>query len=518
MFFNKNSLRVINKEVSKILALKPKMEVMSDEELKNQTQLFMDRLSKGESLDHLLPEAFATVREASRRVLHLEHFPVQLIGGIALHRGLIAEMKTGEGKTLVSTCPGYLNALTGRGVHIITVNDYLAKRDAEMMGQVYEALGMKAGVVLNQMSQLERKEAYACNVTYVTNNELGFDYLRDNMVTDMDQKVLRGLEYCIIDEVDSVLIDEARTPLIISGQSAKSTSLYVAANAFARKLTKGEQTELSKMDVLMGEEIKESGDFIVDEKDKLVHLTEMGVSKAEAFFHIENLSDPENMDIQHHINLALRANYIMFRNKDYIVKDDEVLIIDEFTGRTMPGRRYSDGLHQAIEAKEHVNIKRESKTFATITFQNFFNKFHKKAGMTGTAKTEEKEFRDIYNMPVLVIPTNKPVIRIDEEDVVYKTKKEKYRAIIKDAKDCYNRKQPVLIGTVTIETSELLSQMLQKEGIPHNVLNAKYVEKEAEIIKFAGQHGAVTIATNMAGRGTDICLDEEAKKLGGLNR
>lgn len=516
MFFNKNSLKAINKEVSKILALKPKMEAMSDEELKNQTSVFKERLSRGESLDRLLPEAFATVREVSRRVLHLEHFHVQLIGGIALHRGLIAEMKTGEGKTLVSTCPGYLNALTGKPVYIVTVNDYLAKRDAETMGQVYEALGMTVGVVLNRMSQAERKAAYASDVTYVTNNELGFDYLRDNMATSMDQKVLRNLEYCIIDEVDSVLIDEARTPLIISGQSDKSTSLYIAANLFAKKLVKGESRELTKMDVLMGEDVEETGDFIIDEKDKRAYLTADGVKKAEMFFHITNLSDPENVDIQHHINLALRANYLMSKNKDYIEKDGGILIVDEFTGRTMPGRRYSDGLHQAIEAKEHVEIKKESKTYASITFQNFFNKFKKKAGMTGTAKTEEKEFKNIYNLPVLVIPTNKPVIRIDEEDVVYKTKKEKYRAIIKDAKECYERKQPVLIGTVTIETSELLSQMLKREGIPHNVLNAKYVEREAEIIQYAGQHGAVTIATNMAGRGTDICLDKEAKELGGL--
>ena len=464
-----------------------------------------------------MPEAFATVREAARRVLNMEHYRVQLIGGIVLHQGRIAEMRTGEGKTLVSTAPAYLNALAGKGVHIVTVNDYLAKRDAEWMGRVHEFLGLTVGVVLNSMNNDERKKAYACDITYVTNNELGFDYLRDNMAIYKEQMVLRDLDYAIIDEVDSVLIDEARTPLIISGQSGKSTKLYEVCDVLARQLVKGkESAEFSKINAIMGEEIEEEGDFVVNEKDKIVNLTADGVKKVENFFHIENLADPENLEIQHNIILALRANYLMFRDKDYVVKDDEVLIVDEFTGRIMPGRRYSDGLHQAIEAKEHVKVRRESKTLATITFQNFFNKFRKKAGMTGTALTEEKEFRNTYGMDAIAIPTNKPVIRIDHEDAVYKTKKEKFNAVVNEIVETHQKGQPVLVGTITIETSEMLSRMLQKRGVPHKVLNAKYHELEAEIVADAGIHGAVTIATNMAGRGTDIKLDEESRALGGL--
>ncbi|CCX97293.1 protein translocase subunit SecA [Enterocloster bolteae CAG:59] len=447
----------------------------------------------------------------------MEHFPVQLIGGIVLHQGRIAEMRTGEGKTLVSTCPAYLNALKGKGVQIVTVNDYLAKRDAEWMGQVHRFLGMTVGVVLNDMTSEQRKEAYACDITYVTNNELGFDYLRDNMSIYKEQLVLRDLDYCIIDEVDSVLIDEARTPLIISGQSGKSTKLYEVCDVLARQLERGTVSkEFSKIDAIMGEEIEETGDFVVDEKDKVVNLTEQGVKKVEEYFHIENLADPENLEIQHNIILALRANNLMFRDKDYVVKDDEVLIVDEFTGRIMPGRRYSDGLHQAIEAKEHVNVRRESRTLATVTFQNFFNKYTKKAGMTGTAQTEEKEFRNIYAMDVIVIPTNRPMIRKDLEDAVYKTKKEKYKAVVDEVEKAHEKGQPVLVGTIAIETSELLSKMLTKKGIPHKVLNAKFHELEAEIVADAGIHGSVTIATNMAGRGTDIKLDEETKALGGL--
>ena len=468
-------------------------------------------------MDDVLPEAFATVREAARRTLNMEHFPVQLIGGIVLHQGRIAEMRTGEGKTLVSTCPAYLNALKGKGVQIVTVNDYLAKRDAEWMGQVHRFLGMTVGVVLNDMTSEQRKEAYACDITYVTNNELGFDYLRDNMSIYKEQLVLRDLDYCIIDEVDSVLIDEARTPLIISGQSGKSTKLYEVCDVLARQLERGTVSkEFSKIDAIMGEEIEETGDFVVDEKDKVVNLTEQGVKKVEEYFHIENLADPENLEIQHNIILALRANNLMFRDKDYVVKDDEVLIVDEFTGRIMPGRRYSDGLHQAIEAKEHVNVRRESRTLATVTFQNFFNKYTKKAGMTGTAQTEEKEFRNIYAMDVIVIPTNRPMIRKDLEDAVYKTKKEKYKAVVDEVEKAHEKGQPVLVGTIAIETSELLSKMLTKKGIPHKVLNAKFHELEAEIVADAGIHGSATIATNMAGRGTDIKLDEETKALGGL--
>ena len=493
------------------------MQAMSDEELKDQTRKFKERLAQGETLDDILPEAFATVREAAKRVLKMEHYPVQLIGGIVLHQGRIAEMKTGEGKTLVSTCPAYLNALAGKGVQIVTVNDYLAKRDAEWMGQVHEFLGLKVGVVLNSMTSEERKAAYQCDITYVTNNELGFDYLRDNMAIYKEQMVLRDLDYCIIDEVDSVLIDEARTPLIISGQSGKSTKLYEVCDVLAKQLVRGEESgEFNKLNAIMGEEITETGDFIVNEKEKVVNLTEQGVKKVEAFFHIDNLADAENLEIQHNIILALRAHNLMFRDKDYVVKDDEVLIVDEFTGRIMPGRRYSDGLHQAIEAKEHVNVKRESRTLATITFQNFFNKYAKKGGMTGTAQTEEKEFRNIYGMDVIVIPTNRPVIRKDLNDAVYKTKKEKFHAVVEEIVKAHEKGQPVLVGTITIETSEMLSQMLKKRGVPHKVLNAKYHELEAEIVAQAGIHGAVTIATNMAGRGTDIKLDDESKALGGL--
>ena len=510
-------LKYIYPIVDKIEKLRPTMQAMSDEELKDQTRKFKERLAQGETLDDLLPEAFATVREAAKRVLKMEHYPVQLIGGIVLHQGRIAEMKTGEGKTLVSTCPAYLNALAGKGVQIVTVNDYLAKRDAEWMGQVHEFLGLKVGVVLNSMTSEERKAAYQCDITYVTNNELGFDYLRDNMAIYKEQMVLRDLDYCIIDEVDSVLIDEARTPLIISGQSGKSTKLYEVCDVLAKQLVRGEESgEFNKLNAIMGEEITETGDFIVNEKEKVVNLTEQGVKKVEAFFHIDNLADAENLEIQHNIILALRAHNLMFRDKDYVVKDDEVLIVDEFTGRIMPGRRYSDGLHQAIEAKEHVNVKRESRTLATITFQNFFNKYAKKGGMTGTAQTEEKEFRNIYGMDVIVIPTNRPVIRKDLNDAVYKTKKEKFHAVVEEIVKAHEKGQPVLVGTITIETSEMLSQMLKKRGVPHKVLNAKYHELEAEIVAQAGVHGAVTIATNMAGRGTDIKLDDESKALGGL--
>ena len=514
---SERELKLIYPIVDKIVALKPEMEKLTDDELKDNTRKFRERLEKGETLDDILPEAFATIREASRRVLNMEHYPVQLIGGIVLHQGRIAEMKTGEGKTLVSTAPAYLNALKGNGVFIVTVNDYLAKRDAEWMGEVHRFLGLSVGVVLNAMTPDERRAAYNCDITYVTNNELGFDYLRDNMAIYKEQMVLRNLDYAIIDEVDSVLIDEARTPLIISGQSGKSTKLYEVCDILARQLERGEESaEFTKISAIMGEEIEETGDFIVNEKDKVVNLTEAGVKKVEEFFHIENLADPQNLEIQHNIILALRANNLMFRDKDYVVKDDEVLIVDEFTGRIMPGRRYSDGLHQAIEAKEHVNVRRESRTLATITFQNFCNKFTKKAGMTGTAQTEEKEFRNIYQMDVIVIPTNKPVIRHDNDDAVYKTKKEKFHAVVDEVVAAHEKGQPVLVGTITIETSELLSKMLTRRGVPHKVLNAKFHEMEAEIVADAGVHGAVTIATNMAGRGTDIKLDDKAKEIGGL--
>ena len=503
--------------VEKIESLRPDMQKLSDEELRGKTREFKKRLEEGETLDDLLPEAFAVVREAGKRVLGMEHFRVQLIGGIILHQGRIAEMRTGEGKTLVATLPSYLNALEGKGVHVVTVNDYLAKRDAEEMGKIHEFLGLTVGVVLNDMKQDERRAAYNCDVTYVTNNELGFDYLRDNMVIYKEQLVQRDLHYCIIDEVDSILIDEARTPLIISGQSGKSTKLYEACDILAQQLERGEAShEMTKMAAIMGEEVIETGDFVVNEKDKIVNLTEQGVHKVEKFFNIENLADPENLEIQHNITLALRAHNLMHKDQDYVVKDDEILIVDEFTGRIMPGRRYSDGLHQAIEAKEHVKIKRESKTLATITFQNFFNKYDKKGGMTGTAVTEEKEFRDIYAMDVVEIPTNRPVIRVDHEDAVYMTKKEKFNAVVNAVVEAHAKQQPVLVGTITIETSELLSRMLKRQGIKHNVLNAKFHELEAEIVSQAGQAGAVTIATNMAGRGTDIKLDDVARNAGGL--
>ena len=503
--------------VEKTESLRPEMQKLSDEELKHKTVEFKERLAKGETLDDLLPEAFATVREAAVRVLGMEHYRVQIIGGIILHQGRIAEMKTGEGKTLVSTLPAYLNALEGKGVHIVTVNDYLAKRDAEWMGKVHEFLGLTVGCVLNDMKSDERRAAYACDITYVTNNEDGFDYLRDNMVIYKEQLVQRDLHYCIIDEVDSVLIDEARTPLIISGQSGKSTKLYEVCDILAQQLERGEAShEMTKMAAIMGEEVIETGDFVVNEKDKIVNLTEQGVKKVEKFFTIDNLADPENLEIQHNIILALRAHNLMHKDQDYVVKDDEILIVDEFTGRIMPGRRYSDGLHQAIEAKEHVKVKRESKTLATITFQNFFNKYTKKGGMTGTALTEEREFRDIYGMDVVEIPTNVPVQRKDLDDAVYMTKKEKFNAVVNAVKEAHEKHQPVLVGTITIETSELLSRMLKREGIPHNVLNAKFHELEAEIVAQAGQADAVTIATNMAGRGTDIKLDDVARAAGGL--
>ncbi|MDE7283765.1 MAG: preprotein translocase subunit SecA [Lachnospiraceae bacterium] len=514
---SEREIKRINALVDQIESLRDSMMALSDEQLKDKTREFKKRLEDGETLDDILVDAYAVVREAARRVLGTEHYHVQLIGGIILHQGRIAEMKTGEGKTQTCLLPAYLNALEGKGVHVVTVNDYLAKRDAEWMGQVHESLGLTVGVVLNSMKPEERREAYKCDITYVTNNELGFDYLRDNMVIYKEQLVLRDLHYAIIDEVDSVLIDEARTPLIISGQSGKSTKLYEACDILARQLTRGEDMEeLSKMDAIMGVEREETGDFIVNEKDKVVNLTQQGVSKVERFFQIENLADPENIEIQHNIILALRAHNLMFRDQDYVVKDDQVLIVDEFTGRIMPGRRYSDGLHQAIEAKEHVKVKRESKTLATITFQNFFNKFEKKAGMTGTALTEEKEFRDIYGMDVIEIPTNKPVARTDRQDSVYKTRKEKLNAIVEAIIEAHAKDQPVLVGTITIEASEELSALLKKRGIDHKVLNAKFHEMEAEIVADAGIHGAVTIATNMAGRGTDIKLDDESRAAGGL--
>jgi len=514
---SQHELKRIAPIADKVESYRDTMMAYSDEELKGKTKEFKERLKKGETLDDILPEAYAVVREAGRRVLGMEHYRVQIIGGIILHQGRIAEMRTGEGKTLVCTLPAYLNALTEEGVLVVTVNDYLAKRDAEWMGQIHQFLGLTVGIVLHDLKEEERKAAYACDITYVTNNELGFDYLRDNMAIYKEQLVLRNLKYCIIDEVDSVLIDEARTPLIISGQSGKSTKLYELCDVLARQLQRGEyKGEMTKMQAIMQEEMEEDGDFIVNEKDKVVNLTEQGVHKVEQFFHIDNYADPENLEIQHNVTLALRAHNLMFKDKDYVVKDDEVLIVDEFTGRIMPGRRYSDGLHQAIEAKEHVKVKRESKTLATITFQNFFNKFEKKAGMTGTALTEEKEFREIYNMDVVEVPTNRPIARVDLEDAVYKTKKGKFNAVVESVIESHEKGQPVLVGTITIETSELLSEMIRKKGIQHNVLNAKYHEKEAEIVSQAGKHGAVTIATNMAGRGTDIKLDEEARAAGGL--
>ena len=510
-------LKKIYPIVDKIEALDSTMQALSDEELKAKTPEFKERLEKGETLDDLLPEAFAVVREAADRVLHMKHYRVQLIGGILLHQGRIPEMRTGEGKTLVSTLPAYLNALEGKGVHIVTVNDYLAKRDAEWMGQVHEFLGLTVGVILNSDKNDARRAAYNCDITYVTNNELGFDYLRDNMVIYKEQLVQRDLHYAIVDEVDSVLIDEARTPLIISGQSGKSTDLYKMCDYLARRMKRGTASmEISKLDAIMGTEIEEDGDYLVDEKDKQVVLTAQGVKEVEQFFHIDNFSDADNIDIQHNMIMALRAHALMFRDKDYVVKDDEVLIVDEFTGRIMPGRRFSDGLHQAIEAKENVKVKRESRTLATITFQNFFNKYKKKAGMTGTALTEEEEFREIYGMDVVVVPTNLPVQRIDHHDSIFKTKKEKLNAIVQAVVEAHDKGQPVLVGTITIDASEELSRMLTKRGIQHKVLNAKFHELEAEIVADAGQRGAVTIATNMAGRGTDIKLGEGVAELGGL--
>lgn len=514
---SEKELKKIAPIVDKIEALDSDMQALSDEELRAKTAEFKERLANGETLDDLLVEAFAVVREAAYRVLGIKHYRVQLIGGVVLHQGRIAEMRTGEGKTLVSTLPVYLNALEGKGVQVVTVNDYLAKRDAEWMGKVHEFLGLTVGIILNSSTNDERRDAYACDITYVTNNELGFDYLRDNMVIYKEKLVLRGLHYCVIDEVDSVLIDEARTPLIISGQSGKSTELYKMCDYLARRMKRGEgDGEISKMDMLMNTAIEEDGDFLVNEKDKYVMLTANGVKEVEQFFHIENLSDPENIEIQHNIILALRAHNLMFRDRDYVVKDDEVLIVDEFTGRIMPGRRFSDGLHQAIEAKENVKVKRESKTLATITFQNFFNKYKKKAGMTGTAMTEDKEFMDIYGMDVVEIPTNKPMIRVDHEDAIYMTKKEKLNAVINDIVESHKKGQPVLVGTINIDTSEEVSELLSKRGIKHNVLNAKFHELEAEIVSHAGERGAVTIATNMAGRGTDIKLEDGVAELGGL--
>lgn len=514
---SKREIKRLSKMVDAIEALDEKMQALSDDELRAKTQEFKDRLTAGETLDDLLVEAFAVVREAADRVLHMKPYRVQLMGGIVLHQGRIAEMKTGEGKTLVSTLPAYLNALEGKGVHIVTVNDYLAERDANWMGQVHRFLGLSVGVILNEYNNADRKAAYDCDITYITNNELGFDYLRDNMVMYKKDLVQRDLHYAIVDEVDSVLIDEARTPLIISGQGTKSTDLYKACDVLAQDMERGTSDgELSKIDAIMGVDIEEDGDFLVNEKDKQVMLTAEGVKKVEEFFHIKNLANPKNLEIQHNIILALRAHNLMFKDKDYVVKDGEVLIVDEFTGRIMPGRRYSDGLHQAIEAKEHVEIKDESRTLATITFQNFFNKYDKKAGMTGTAKTEEKEFIDIYGMDVVEIPTNKPVARIDHEDSVYLTKKEKLNAVVEEIEKTHKIGQPVLVGTVNIAVSEELSSLLAKKEIKHSVLNAKFHKFEAEIISHAGEKGAVTIATNMAGRGTDIKLGEGVTELGGL--
>ena len=514
---SKREIKKLSKMVDAIEALDEKMQALSDDELRAKTREFKDRLIAGETLDDLLVEAFAVVREAADRVLHMKPYRVQLMGGIVLHQGRIAEMKTGEGKTLVSTLPAYLNALEGKGVHIVTVNDYLAERDANWMGQVHRFLGLSVGVILNEYNNADRKAAYNCDITYITNNELGFDYLRDNMVMYKKDLVQRGLHYAIVDEVDSVLIDEARTPLIISGQGTKSTDLYKACDVLAQNMERGTSDgELSKIDAIMGVDIEEDGDFLVNEKDKQVMLTAEGVKKVEEFFHIKNLANPKNLEIQHNVILALRAHNLMFKDKDYVVKDGEVLIVDEFTGRIMPGRRYSDGLHQAIEAKEHVEIKDESRTLATITFQNFFNKYDKKAGMTGTAKTEEKEFIDIYGMDVVEIPTNKPVARIDHEDSVYLTKKEKLNAVVEEIEKTHKTGQPVLVGTVNIAVSEELSSLLAKKEIKHSVLNAKFHKFEAEIISHAGEKGAVTIATNMAGRGTDIKLGEGVTELGGL--
>ena len=515
--YSEKEIKKITPIVDKIESYEEAYKALTDDELKAKTVEFKERYKNGETLDSLLPEAYATVREAAWRVMGMRHFRVQLIGGVVLHQGRIAEMKTGEGKTLVGTLPAYLNALDGEGVHIVTVNDYLAKRDAETMGQIYKFLGLTVGVILNEMDANERREAYNCDIIYATNNELGFDYLRDNMVVKKENMVQRGLHYAIIDEIDSILIDEARTPLIISGTGTKSTQLYIIADQFVKMLTKGRiVNEEEALNAITREDIIEEGDFVVDEKAKTVVLTQQGVQKAEKFFSLENLSDPENLEIQHHINNALKANYSMHKDQNYVVQNDEVMIVDEFTGRIMPGRRYSDGLHQAIEAKEHVKVNKESKTLATITFQNFFNKYEKKSGMTGTAQTEESEFRNIYNLDVVVIPTNLPVQRKDLNDVVYKTEKAKFKAVANEVEKAYEKGQPVLVGTVNIDKSEMLSEMLKRRGIPHQVLNAKYHEKEAEIVALAGQYKAVTIATNMAGRGTDIKLGEGVKELGGL--
>ena len=515
--YSEKELKKIKPIVDKIESYDSAMQALTDEELRAKTSEFKRRFKDGETLDQLLPEAFAAVREAAWRVRGMKPFRVQLIGGIVLHQGRIAEMKTGEGKTLVAVMPAYLNAIEGEGVHIVTVNDYLAHRDSDWMGEIFRFMGLSVGCILNGLTSEERQDAYDCDITYATNNELGFDYLRDNMVVRKENLVQRGIHYAIIDEVDSILIDEARTPLIISGSGSKSTQLYEIADNFVKRLTKGRiLNEEDALNPLIKENLQEEGDFVVDEKAKSVTLTQEGVEKAEKFFNVENLSDPENIEILHHINNALKANYNMFKDQNYVVQNDEILIVDEFTGRIMPGRRYSDGLHQAIEAKEHVKVKRESKTLATITFQNFFNKYTKKSGMTGTAQTEEAEFRNIYNMDVVCIPTNKPVIRVDKTDVVYTTEGGKFRAVVNEIKEAHEKGQPVLVGTITIEKSELLSGMLKREGIPHQVLNAKFHEKEAEIVALAGQKDAVTIATNMAGRGTDIQLGEGVKELGGL--
>lgn len=524
---NDREIRKLEKIVDAIEALEPQMEALTDAELRAKTDEFKARLANGETLDDLLVEAFAVVREASKRVLGMRHFRVQLLGGIVLHQGRIAEMKTGEGKTLVATLPVYLNALEGRGVHVVTVNDYLATRDSQWMGKVYNFLGMSVGLIVHGLDHAQRQAAYNADITYGTNNEFGFDYLRDNMVIYKEHMVQRELNYAIVDEVDSILIDEARTPLIISGVGEKSTHLYYLADNFVKTLKRGvDEKEESKAEMLTkyfeGEEedeetISKKGDYTVDPKARTVTLTESGVAKAEKFFGIENLADPENMEILHHINQALKARALMKRDIDYVVKDGQVIIVDEFTGRLMYGRRYSDGLHQAIEAKEGVKIERESQTLATITFQNYFRMYRKLAGMTGTAKTEEDEFRAIYNLDVVEIPTNKPMIRIDYPDVVYKTEKGKFNAVVKEIEELYKIGRPVLVGTISIEKSELLSSMLKKKGIPHEVLNAKHHEKEAEIIAKAGQKYAVTISTNMAGRGTDIVLGEGVKELGGLH-
>ncbi len=508
--YSKRELKHIYPIVDQVTALESDVAALSDEQLRKKTDEFKERYASGESLDSLLPEAFAVCREAAWRVLGMKHYPVQIVGGVILHQGRISEMKTGEGKTLVATLPAYLNALTGNGVHIVTVNDYLARRDSEWMGKVYRFLGLTVGLIVHDMNNAERREAYAADVTYGTNNELGFDYLRDNMVIEKAEKVQRGHAFAIVDEVDSILIDEARTPLIISGKGDSSSDMYLKANKFAKtlKMVKVRETD-SKEDL----DETYDGDYVVDEKAKTCVLTKSGTKKAESYFGVENLNDSENIDVSHYINQAIKANAIMHRDIDYVVKDGEVIIVDEYTGRLMFGRRYNEGLHQAIEAKEGVKVADESKTLATITFQNFFRLYGKLSGMTGTAMTEESEFREIYSLDVIEIPTNKPLARNDLPDVVYKTEKAKLNAVIEKIVECYQKKQPVLVGTISIEKSELLSQMLSRRGVKHNVLNAKYHEKEAEIIAQAGKKGAVTIATNMAGRGTDIMLGGNAEYL-----